>query len=56
MDEIFDSEKAAEYLMVEEKTVRYLMNMKRLPSFKVGRHIRFRRSALEEWAKSQELC
>lgn len=54
-DEIFDAKGLAEFLKVEEKTVRYLSDMKRLPYFMVSRHIRFRRSAIEEWAKNNEV-
>lgn len=54
-EEIFDKKGLAGFLKVEAKTVEYLANMKRLPYLKVGRHIRFRRSAIEEWAKSSEV-
>jgi len=54
-DEIFDPKGLAEFLKVEEKTIVYLSDVKRLPYFKVGRHIRFRRSAIEEWAKLNEI-
>lgn len=54
-EEIFDKESLAGFLKVEAKTVEYLANLKRLPYFKVGRHVRFRRSAIEEWAKSLEV-
>jgi excisionase family DNA binding protein len=55
MEEIFDQKGLAGFLKVEVKTVEYLANLKRLPYFKVGRHIRFRRSAIEEWAKASEI-
>ena len=55
MEEIFDRKLLAGYLKVELKTVEYLADLKRLPHFKVGRHIRFRRSAIEEWAKNNEI-
>ena len=54
-EEIFDRESLAGFLKVEVKTVEYLANLKRLPYFKVGREVRFRRSAIEEWAKSVEV-
>ncbi|MFC1540583.1 helix-turn-helix domain-containing protein [Candidatus Margulisiibacteriota bacterium] len=56
MDEIFDKESLSKFLKVELKTVEHLANIKRLPYFRVGRHIRFRRSAIEEWAKINEVC
>ncbi len=56
MDEaVFDIDGLAEYLKVEPKTVQYLSDTKRLPYFKVGRHIRFRRSAVIKWAEMQEI-
>jgi len=54
-EEIFDKLGLAKFLKVEAKTVEYLANLKRLPFFKVSRHIRFRRSAIEDWAKSMEI-
>ena len=56
MDElIFDINALADYLKVEPKTVEYLSDTKRLPYFKVGRNIRFRRSAIIKWAEMQEI-
>ena len=55
MEEIFNKITLAEFLKVEQKTVEYLANMKRLPYFRVGRQVRFRRTAIEEWAKNQEI-
>lgn len=54
-DEIFDIEQLAGFLRVEPKTVQYLSDIKRLPYFKVGRSIRFRRSAIIKWAEMQEI-
>jgi excisionase family DNA binding protein len=54
-EEIFGVEELASFLKVDPKTVQYLSDIKRLPYFKVGRLIRFRRSAIEEWAKSREI-
>ena len=55
IEEIFDKKALAKFLKVEPKTIQYLSNIKRLPYFKVGRHIRFRRAAIEEWAKVSEV-
>ena len=55
MDEIFDIEGLAQFLKVGAKTIQYLADRKQLPYFKVGRHIRFRRAAVEEWAKANEV-
>ena len=51
MEEVFDYKQLAEYLKVEEKTIRYLQDVKRLPYFRVGREVRFIRSEIEKWAK-----
>ena len=55
MEEFFDKENLAKFLKVDLKTIGYLADIKRLPYFKVGRHIRFRRSAIEEWARNNEV-
>lgn len=54
MEEIFDINGIAQYLKVEPKTIDYLVRMRRIPLFFVGRHIRFRREAVLEWAKINE--
>jgi excisionase family DNA binding protein len=55
MEEILDIEQLASLLRVEPKTVQYLSDIKRLPYFKVGRYIRFRKSAILKWAEMQEI-
>lgn len=40
---------AAEYLQVDEETVRRLARLGRIPAGKVGSHWRFRRADLDDW-------
>jgi excisionase family DNA binding protein len=55
MEEVFSIEQLAEFLKIEVKSAQHLANTKRLPFFRVGRQIRFRRSAIEEWIRMTEI-
>ena len=52
--EILDLSDASKYLKISKNTVYYLTSKKRLPFFKVGRQLRFRKSAIDNWAEKQE--
>jgi excisionase family DNA binding protein len=52
--EILDARDAAEYLKINEQTVRRLARDSEIPAFKVGGSWRFKRSSLDRWAASQE--
>lgn len=52
--EFLTAEEVAEYLRLPLSTVYKLVQDKRLPGFKVGKHWRFRREAFQEWIKVQE--
>ncbi len=52
--EFLTAEEVAEYLRLPLSTVYKLVQDKRLPGFKVGKHWRFRREAFQEWIKQQE--
>ena len=52
--EFLTAEEVAEYLRLPLSTVYKLVQDKRLPGFKVGKHWRFRREAFKEWIKQQE--
>jgi excisionase family DNA binding protein len=52
--EFLTAEEVAEYLRLPLSTVYKLVQDKRLPGFKVGKHWRFRREAFNEWIKQQE--
>lgn len=53
MEEILDRSGLAKLLKVKIESIDYLVDMRRLPYFKVSRHIRFTRSDIEAWAKSK---
>ena len=52
--EFLTAEEVAEYLRLPLSTVYKLVQDKRLPGFKVGKHWRFRRETFEQWIKTQE--
>ena len=52
--EFLTAEEVAEYLRLPLSTVYKLVQDKRLPGFKVGKHWRFRRDAFREWISQQE--
>lgn len=53
MDEILTVQEVADFLKVTTKTVYSLVRDDQLPSFRVGRSIRFRRADLEAYMKHQ---
>jgi len=52
--EFLTAEEVAEYLRLPLSTVYKLVQEKRLPGFKVGKHWRFRKETLNEWLRQQE--
>lgn len=54
-NEVLDAREAAQYLKINEQTVRRLARDSEIPAFKVGGSWRFKRSSLDRWASSQEL-
>jgi excisionase family DNA binding protein len=52
--EFLTAEEVAEYLRLPLSTVYKLVQDKRLPGFKVGKHWRFRKETFEEWIREQE--
>lgn len=52
--EFLTAEEVAEYLRLPLSTVYKLVQDKRLPGFKVGKHWRFRKETFEQWIKNQE--
>ena len=48
------AEEVAVYLRLPLSTVYKLVQDKRIPGFKVGKHWRFRRETMENWIKTQE--
>jgi len=53
--EFLTAEEVAEYLRLPLSTVYKLVQDKKLPGFKVGKHWRFRRETFEQWIKTKEL-
>jgi len=52
--EFLTAEEVAEYLRLPLSTVYKLVQDKRLPGFKVGKHWRFRREAFQEWINNKK--
>ncbi len=52
--EFLTAEEVAEYLRLPLSTVYKLVQDKRLPGFKVGKHWRFRSESIQKWVKEQE--
>ena len=52
--EFLTAEEVAVYLRLPLSTVYKLVQDKRLPGFKVGKHWRFRKDSIEKWIKDQE--
>lgn len=52
--EFLTAEEVAEYLRLPLSTVYKLVQDKRLPGFKVGKHWRFRKETIFQWTKDQE--
>jgi len=53
-EDILTADEVASLLRMPRSTIYSLAQEARIPSFKVGRQWRFRKSALEEWVKTQE--
>jgi excisionase family DNA binding protein len=49
------AEEVSQYLRIPVSTVYKLVQDSVLPAFRVGKHWRFRKTALEEWVRKQEL-
>jgi hypothetical protein len=55
MDRVYTEDELAEHLQVPVHTVKYWRAHKRGPKwFRVGRHPRYRESAIREWELAQE--
>ncbi len=52
--EIMEAREVAGYLHLHLFTVHKLAREAKLPAFKIGNDWRFRRSAIEDWVRSQE--
>ncbi len=54
MESLLTIEEAARFLRVKRNTLYTWAYRRQIPSQKVGKSLRFRRSALEAWLKAQE--
>jgi len=52
--EVMTVHEAAKFLRLGESTLRAWVHQGRVPAARVGRHLRFRRTALREWLTAQE--
>jgi excisionase family DNA binding protein len=53
-DEFWTPEEVSMYLRIPQSTIYKLAQDKVLPSFKVGKHWRFRRDAILKWINEKE--
>lgn len=53
-NEFLTAEEVAAFLRIPQSTVYKLAQDHILPGFKVGKHWRFRKTAMQEWIKKQE--
>lgn len=53
-EEIYTIDELSEYLKTPKGTIYWLTYKKRIPYFKVGKRLRFRKSTIEKWAEKQE--
>ncbi len=56
LGEILTVSEVAEYLRINPQTVYRKAKAGEIPAVRIGRAIRFRRSELDAWLKSQELA
>ena len=54
MEEYLTIEELCEYLKISKQTVYLMTSRDAIPFFKVGRRLRFRREAIDKWAKEKE--
>ena len=53
-DDVMTIKEISSYLKLKEKTVYALAGKGKIPSFKAGGALRFRKSKIEKWIKAQE--
>ncbi|MFH1411343.1 MAG: helix-turn-helix domain-containing protein [Candidatus Omnitrophota bacterium] len=52
--DIFTLDGICKYLKVSRHTIYKYTQNKKMPSFKVGKELRFRKSSIDEWINKQE--
>ena len=51
---LLDAEEAATLLRVHPKTLQKMARIHAVPCIRIGRYVRFRKSALDEWIRGSE--
>ncbi len=51
----FDVPALAEYLRVDESWIYQQVHLRKIPYYKLGKYVRFRKSEIEEWSKTLKL-
>jgi len=54
MSEILSLNELSEYLKIPKSTLYKLSEANQIPSFKVGKQLRFRKSAIDRWIMTRE--
>ncbi len=54
MNDILSLNELAEYLRVSKSTLYQLSEGGKIPSFKVGKQLRFRKNAIDKWISKEE--
>ena len=54
MNDILSLNELAEYLRVSKSTLYQLSEAGKIPSFKVGKQLRFRKNAIDKWIAKEE--
>ena len=54
MSDIFDLNELSGYLKIPKSTLYKLSEAGKIPSFKVGKQLRFRKSAIDKWITGEE--
>ena len=52
---IFDVKELAEYLKVDESWIYNKSHLREIPHFKIGKYIRFKKSAIDKWIESETI-
>lgn len=54
MNDILSLNELAEYLRISKSTLYQLSEAGKIPSFKVGKQLRFRKHAIDKWIAGEE--
>ena len=54
-DEILDKDGLAEYLNVESHWIYQKVSERKIPYFKMGKYLRFRKSQIDKWLDAQKV-